>query len=435
MISDEPVYERRIVKGTSPDEDKIIAIFEKTKDKIRIYYGDKEKTFIISEEKFKKMRASPRTGKYILVRYEKDKFKTLKEQCIQTISEGNYLKTLRCGLINLFRTGSTAKTALQLFYDLTPIKYAPEPICEKETEILQKAKNGALIWGTKYHGKAYKYDVVSEYASVMTSQYLKIPYGKPEFKNMTKDEFEQLSFYSYGIYHVKVHDPDYRVFRVNNENWYTHTDLNYARNELKYRIELVVDGECNAMLYKDNLQSIKTVFAPFVNYLFGFKKEGVKLIKKYLTSLWGKLCEKNTMEVPANDIHDDKTIFSMMPNFNDIKKDNNMENHIAKVFNQKQYFELSYARFAPFILASGRLKISNIILKNLDTCVKVHTDSVMLKQEIKGTVTGTNIGDLRYEGCGIANVIDSCTYTLNNEKHGRFLTEQKRENINMFIKK
>lgn len=189
MISDEPVYDRRIVKGTSPDEDKIIAIFEKTKDKIRIYYGDKEKTFIISEEKFNNMRSKPRTAKYLLVRYEKDHYKTLKEQCIDTISEGYYLKALTGGKINLFKTGSTAKTALQLFYDLCPIKYAPDAICDKETEILQKVKNGALIWATKYHGKAYKYDIVSEYASVMTSQYLKIPYGKPEFKTMKKDEF------------------------------------------------------------------------------------------------------------------------------------------------------------------------------------------------------------------------------------------------------
>ena len=41
------------------------------------------------------------------------------------------------GTINLFRTGSTDKTALQLFYDLCPVKETePDPICEKEEAIL-----------------------------------------------------------------------------------------------------------------------------------------------------------------------------------------------------------------------------------------------------------------------------------------------------------
>lgn len=77
-----------------------------------------------------------------------------------------------------------------------------------------------------------------------------------------------------------MHDPDYRLFRVNNEDRYTHTDLNYARNELKYILELIEDDECNAMLYKDKLESIKRVFAPFVNYLFEFKSQRVKLVKE-----------------------------------------------------------------------------------------------------------------------------------------------------------
>jgi hypothetical protein len=39
------------------------------------------------------------------------------------------------------------------------------------------------------------------------------------------------------------------MIRQNGNDWYTHTDLNYAMNELKYKLEIVEDGEDNAMQY------------------------------------------------------------------------------------------------------------------------------------------------------------------------------------------
>jgi hypothetical protein len=105
--------------------------------------------------------------------------------------------------INLFRTGSTGKTALQLFYDTCPVKETdPDAICEKETKILQSATNEAMICGIKYKGKVYKYDVVSEYPSIMISRSLKIPFGGVVFSKMTNDEFKDLKFFKYGIYHL-----------------------------------------------------------------------------------------------------------------------------------------------------------------------------------------------------------------------------------------
>jgi hypothetical protein len=236
---------RKIVKGTSPDSDKIIAIFEKIKnsDKTRIFYGDRqENNFIISKSKYDELRTRPRTSNYILIRFDKDQnCKTLREQYEATYKEAVYLKELTKGKINLFRTGSTGKTALQLFYDLCYQEEDPDNIDEKETEYLRLVTSGALIWGIKYKGKGYKYDVVSHYPSIMLSKVLKIPYGKPEYHTFTQDEFNEMKYFRYGIYHVKVIDPDYRVFRENGNDWYTHTDLNHALLTLKYKLELVKD--------------------------------------------------------------------------------------------------------------------------------------------------------------------------------------------------
>jgi hypothetical protein len=109
---------------------------------------------------FKEYRSKPQSSPYILIKFDKSNFKTLKEQYKATQKEAIYLKELTNGKINLFRSGSTVKKA---FYDLGPI-------CEKETKILQLATNGAMIWAIKYVGKAYKYDIVSEYPSIMISK-------------------------------------------------------------------------------------------------------------------------------------------------------------------------------------------------------------------------------------------------------------------------
>jgi hypothetical protein len=77
-------YSRKIVKGTSPDEDKIIAIFEKLHDgsgKTRVFYGDKQRTFLVAQEKFKSMTSKPRTSPYILIKYDKREYESLIVQC------------------------------------------------------------------------------------------------------------------------------------------------------------------------------------------------------------------------------------------------------------------------------------------------------------------------------------------------------------------
>lgn len=132
------IFNRKLVKGTSPHEDKILAIFEKKNDsQFRIWYGDSSdgKVKLITQEKFTNMRSKPQSCKYILIKFDNRSFKSLQEQYIKTYEEAVYLKELTNGTINLFRTGSTAKTALQLFYDLCPVKDVesqPEKISEKE---------------------------------------------------------------------------------------------------------------------------------------------------------------------------------------------------------------------------------------------------------------------------------------------------------------
>ena len=123
-----------------------------------------------------------------------------------------YLKKITNNKINLHRTGSVAKTSLQLFYDLcSPPE--PEQIEPYEIDILESGR-GQLIWGNKYDGTAYKYDIASQYPSLMASTQHKYPIGAGILKTFTKKEFKELKYYSFGMYHVDVLNSDSRITSI-----------------------------------------------------------------------------------------------------------------------------------------------------------------------------------------------------------------------------
>lgn len=124
----------------------------------------------------------------------------------------------------------------------------PEAIQSYKTDILEQWI-GALIWAERYSGIAYKYDICSEHPSLMASAQHKYPIGKGTLKTFTRNEFDDLKFYSFGMYHATINNPDYRVFKVNHNNWYTHTDLNYAQQKFDLTITLIENDDPNALLY------------------------------------------------------------------------------------------------------------------------------------------------------------------------------------------
>ena len=190
---------RIIVKGTSPNEDKILAIYKFVDENtVDVYFGEigyKQ----ISREEFKKMRSLPRSSKYMLImKNEKDPIlktiKDLRKEYQIIYKEAILLKNITNGQINLFRTGSVSKTGLQLFYDLCNPP-TPDKIEQYESEIIEKCYNGALIHGkTGYKGYCYKYDIVSQYPNIMRSKKLKFPIGKGKLQTMTNEEFNALPY-------------------------------------------------------------------------------------------------------------------------------------------------------------------------------------------------------------------------------------------------
>ena len=395
---------RKIVKGTSPKMEKEIAIFEVQDDGNFKCYSIKDKYFTITKEQMNENRKNQRTSKYMLIKKNEIepelKHVSIKKQCKIITKEADKLKIITGGKINLYKTGSVGKTSLQLFYDLSEYDEAEE-IETYEVDILERGK-GAMIWGIKYKGYGYKYDFVSHYPSIMRSPKNKFPIGKGELKHLTKEEFEKLEFYQFGMYHCHVRCIDKRVFRESAERWYSHIELNYVRIKLKWDITLVDDGEPNFLHYDSSkLVSGKQLFGEFVDYLFKLKKEH-KCAKKYLNTLWGKLTQTNTIKMKTENIYEGREVMSILPT-------DEGELIFETVIKQK-FYETNFARIKPFLLSYGRVKICNIILTNLDEVVRVHTDGIICKSKITNVELGNDIGMLKFEGEGNVKILNNNNY-------------------------
>jgi hypothetical protein len=198
---------------------------------------------------------------------------------------GIILKEATNGEINIFKTGSFKNTALHLFEVLTRHIPTPDPITYEEMQWIEKSTIGALIFSEEYEGQGFKYDVKSRYPSIMCSNYL-IPIKTGKFETWTEEMFNQCKeWYPTGIYRCIVKrsgdkNTD-RLFRFNKNNYYTSNALKHAKF-LKLEIELIVDGNFNALLYpKDKCMCSSEIFKDFVEYLYPLKQKIFVLPKIY----------------------------------------------------------------------------------------------------------------------------------------------------------
>lgn len=404
---------RQIVQATSPFLDKGIAIFEMVNStSVNICTENGLET--ISLENFKSIRKMPRTSKYLMVRKDsrdKDlKGKNLQEQYDIVVKESKALFELTKGEMNRFRTGSVSKTALQLFYDICKPSI-PDPILLFETKVIESCYNAALMWAIPYTGYGYKYDICSQYPSILRSTHMSWPIGQGQLHTLKQSDVKDMKFFKYGIFHVKILNPDYRLFRTSQSHWYTHICLTRAILELKYDFEVIDDGEPNWLTFTKYINGAK-LFGPFIDYLFPFKKDGHKYVKKYINVLAGALCKTNIISVNVGDtnriIYEDRSIMTQMPLGRNLDDMYSTKTCIDIVRSDKLY-ENDFARMKPFLVARGRYLISKIIEKNLDICVHVHTDSVILKKPIhKDQILGSDIGDLKFESEGDV-FVKNCT--------------------------
>ena len=328
-----------------------------------------------------------------------DKRLTLKEEYELFIHDADILNTETNGLINLYKTGNNADTALNLFDRFTKIIKNPSTIRQIEASFISKCK-GSIIFGQTYSGPAYKYDVKSMYPSIQTSS-LKFPIAEAEILYLTYEEFIDMPHFKYGIYRVKVYKSDIhtnKVFRFNSENYYTHTDLERAK-EIGLKYELIIDNQPNFIHYsRDKLMSGSEIFGEFIKIMFDYKQRNLPRSKTIINILWGKLCECNKKKETIKQngfifqVPDDAYIINIRPSHH-----NEDENIIEYAYNDNAY-KSGWGRIGVFLISKGKSIISKIIEPYKEICVRSHTDSMVVTKYPEGIITGNKLGELAYEG-------------------------------------
>lgn len=356
----------------------------------------------IGRDRFKEIRSKPKSSKYVLVKGEDDM--TLGEFRSEFIRNADMLKKETNGLINMYKTGNIIKTSEKLFFDFNKTLNA-DPISNDEAEWIHEATCGALIWRDEYEGEAHKYDVVSQYPSLLSASAFQFPIKKGIYKKYTQEEFDSLSRLEYGIYKVKIHGANPKLFRVNHSNTYTHFDVATARNH-GLKIEISKDEEFNALLYPGPTKvNGRTIFKEFVDTLYKLKEMKIPYAKRILNCIWGLLSQKNIMKKKLG-IDSEFTFFgdTIVHKIHPVDKKSLMVHY----FRNNNFFEMNYARLAPFILAAGRKMMSSMIEPHLEHIKRVHTDGFISvkkldfptqKSRALGSFKeGSDMGDLRYEG-------------------------------------
>jgi hypothetical protein len=187
---------------------------------------------------------------------------------------------------------------------------------------------------------------------------------------------------------------------------------------LGFSIELIHDDQANALIWtNDKCATGSQVFKKCVRTLFELKKRNVTGAKQMLSMLWGSLCKRqyNKRKSKGDIIPTQKgdIIQQIIPS---------MDGETVKVMcsnvNEK-LFVTNYARIAPFLTATARYKLSQVVYKIKDKVKRCYIDSVYSEVPLDDSECsiGEELGDLRYEG----HCKDAVVYsTVNKAVDGSF---------------
>jgi hypothetical protein len=243
-------------------------------------------------------------------------------------------------------------------------------------------------------------DQNSQYAANLSSKNFMLPIKAGKFSIMTNDEIP--SYAPYGIFRCVITNPnDYvanRLFRFNSKNYYTHYDISNAIR-LKFKVDLIQDGQANALLY-DSSSRIKGdhTFGKIVDYLFELKSK-VKYTKRIISALWGSLCEKNKYNAVAS-VDKMETI----PDNCNLKALYKTKTGIqASYIKNDNIYKSDFARVGPFLTSYCRTKISETITKNfkVENIVRIHTDGfIIVNETVPKELLASELGKFKIENEG-----------------------------------
>ncbi|GAM25032.1 hypothetical protein SAMD00019534_082070 [Acytostelium subglobosum LB1] len=340
---------------------------------------------------------------------------TLKQTLAAFINDADALIEGTERVIDMYFTGQNINKAVRA-----------DHIEQDEGEWISKAGQGALMFAIQHTGPLHKYDVCNMYASIMRSKSFMVPIKRGTFQQMTELTLSSMPSIPFGIYRAIINGT-HRAFKTNNNNYYTHYDLMFAK-ELGLTFNLKTDDKHNALIYDSKCRINGSIlFGKYIDQVLGWKDASEpksrleQLCKCLYQRLWGALAKRNkTKQCVSMECDEEVTETNdgqrTIKHF-DINVDTNYTidritptakgQAMVKSVSNTDMFDTPFARIMPFIISHGRKMIGTIIKDNIDHIKRVHTDGFCTTKEWKPAALkasldypklGTECGDLRYEG-------------------------------------
>lgn len=290
---------------------------------------------------------------------------------------------------NLFKN-DVKNCALNSFYSKVMALH-PDDIKRNEANTLEDATFSAVTYWEPFQGASHSYDINSHYPNTISKNNHYFPIKEGEY--LTVDKIESDKF---GIYHCMItSDKKTKLFTFNRKNWYTSIDITHALDYGLY-VELIQDGQPNFLYYsKEKLINGAFLFKNYVTDLFDLKSSGVEGAKLILNILWGALSEKNTyMYKPhCSERLDLQDCELLSLGFSGSSVD------MKAIYYDKPYYLTNFARIKPFVLAYGRLTVYKVFKDYEDAIIRVHTDSMTVREAIPAIPLSDKLGGLKLEVC------------------------------------
>ena len=199
-------------------------------------------------------------------------------------------------------------------------------------------------------------------------------------------------------------DPNIKkVFSFSPDNVYTDIMIMFAyelKSKFNISIELIQDGKPNAYVYDgDDIIQTRDIFIKHNYQLSELRKKHPKnrLFKHCLSSLWGSLCQANKKTRTQSQLEEQNIDYDYF-DAEYIIKDvgyNADGTEYFEIINQNQPYIHNLARIKAYLSAFTRIKTARLALKNLNACVRIHTDCVTFSEPLKNydKITGLCLED------------------------------------------
>jgi hypothetical protein len=368
-------------------------------DDIMSYNG--ESTTILTTEEYNKI--SKDNNKLLVKVNNEDELKPLWKAYMK---KADKMKELTKGFVNFYKTSSEQKIAFYTFRNMTKFIADPEPLDDMEHIILDNAFHGGLHYSQPgEYENCIDYDMNSMYCNYMRKLNFMFPVKKPEYKQMTTHNFNNLQFYPYGLYNVTI-KTHHKLWNMKKQGWFTHFDLQIAK--MLHMDFSINEHQTNAVLYpsSDCIRGNKA-FDEFVTYYTDLENKTSKdYVKPIRNSLWGFFSKKNKVIKRFK-----KGDFIDIDNY-DIKAMINGNNTTTiEMTDNTDIFKFPWARCSIFLTAYCRFQMMKFILdcKNLDDIVAINTDGFVSKTQQNQLVVNDSIGFWKIKQRGNCKVINSNT--------------------------